>query len=331
VTGAVTHSVPADTATGFTPTSGQTLAGSVSATSDAKAVTFAPPVADKGSSTATLDLSGAIASGIPAGTRLSSAKVRIVYGTSSAATARSVKLTPVSASGPGTTVSPATPVSLAAQVGGTTPPPTQTFDVTTNLQQAVHDQGLTDLKVAYSTTLAPGGSEQVDAVLLDLTYTVPSWRGETTAAVPGNCLAIPYTQGSAGTGKCAVIYTATNYKGAFYIQGTTYTPAAAIDIALSNITAQVLRFGVIARALDLWETGAVSYQGPVIEIPDNSPGYGIGDTVVHLSVTVCPGASTCAYDPSNVSLRARVYIHDPTGGPVAGSRQMAVQSWAVLR
>jgi hypothetical protein len=164
---------------------------------------------------------------------------------------------------------------------------------------------------------------------LDLTYTVPTFRGETTAAVSNNCLASTYT-GTSG-GQCAVISTGPSYSGRFYIQGTTYTPLAPIDIALSSITEQVLRFGVVSRVLWLKETGSISYNGPVIEIPDNSPGYGVGDTVVYLWVTVCPASATCTYDPTKVALRARVYIHDPTGTPVAGARQMAVQSWAVQR
>jgi hypothetical protein len=308
--------------TGFAPPAAGTLPDGLAAAADGKVDTFAPGAT---AGTATLNLSSLLpAAGIPAGTALTSAKLRIVYGTSDAATARSVKVTPVSATGTGTAITPTPAVSLTAQTAGSASA-TQTFDLTSSLQAPVHDKGLTDLKVDYSTSLAATKTERIDAVLLDLGYTAPALRAET------GCLTIPYTQGSAGTGKCAVLYTSTSYKGAFYIQGTTYTPAAPIDLALSNITEQVLRFGVVSRVLDLWETGAVSYQGPVIEIPEDSPGYGIGDTVVYLSVTVCPGTSTCAYDASKVSLRARVYIHDPTGAPVAGSRQMVVQSWAVHR
>src|SRR5206468_1921824 len=152
------------------------------------------------------------------------------------------------------------------------------------LAASSHATGLTGLSVAYSTQVGKGVTESVDAVLLDLTYTAPAFRGETTAAVPGNCLAAAYTGGSAG--QCAVVSTTTSYSGSFYIQGTTYVPAAAVDLTLSNVTAQVLRFGVVARVLAVKETGSIGYSGPVIEIPDNSPGYGPGGTVVHLSVYV---------------------------------------------
>jgi hypothetical protein len=92
----------------------------------------------------------------------------------------------------------------------------------------------------------------------------------------------------------------------------------------------VLRFGVISRTLMLKETGAVSYIGPVIEIPDDSPGYGPGGTVVFLEVYVCRGP-TCSVATGTRALTARVFIDDPTGTPVAGSRQMTIQSWSVLR
>ena len=283
-----------------------------------------------GNTTATVSLPAfAPAPAIPAGSTLTSAKLRFAYAASGKAT-RSLTVTPSSTAGVGTPFSDSSLGNTALAAG------TQTVDLTAALSTTVASKGLTGLKVDYTadTGNGPGSigvTDTVDAVYLDLTYTAPALRGQTTAAVPGNCLAIPYTQGSAGTGKCAMLYTATNYKGRFYVQGTTYTPLAPLDLALSNITSQVLRFGVVSRTLNLWETGAVSYQGPVIELPDNSPGYGVGDTVVYLSVTVCPGASTCAYDATKVALRVRVYVHDPTGAPVSGSRQMIVQTWAVQR
>jgi hypothetical protein len=99
---------------------------------------------------------------------------------------------------------------------------------------------------------------------------------------------------------------------------------------LNNITQQVLRFGVIARSLSVKETGSISYNGPVIEIPDNSPGLGIGSTIIYLTVYDCPGAATCSAS-GRLRLRSRVLVFDPTGTPVAGSRTMNIQSWAVVR
>jgi hypothetical protein len=251
----------------------------------------------------------------------------VVYGASGKAT-RTLTVTPSSTSGAGT---PFTDTSL----GNTTlAAGTQTVDLTAKLAAAVHSSGLTGLNVAYKSDTGNGPNsigvtDSVDAVFLDLTYTVPTFRGETTAAVPNNCLTKAYTGGSAG--QCAVISTTSAYSGHFYIQGTTYTPLAPIDITLSNITEQVLRFGVVSRTLLLKETGAVGYIGPVIEIPDDSPGYGPGGTVIRLEVFVCRGSTCTISAASQPALTARVYVYDPTGTPVAGSRQMTIQSWAIRR
>ncbi len=146
----------------------------------------------------------------------------------------------------------------------------------------------------------------IDAVLLDLTWTAPALRAQS------GCITQVYSGGSG----CAVISTTESYSGHFYIQGTTYVPLAPIDISLSNITAQVLRFGVISRVLRVKETGAVSYTGPVIEIPDDSPGYGPGGTVVLLESYVCEASPTCTPATGTLGLRARVYIKDAgTIGP----------------
>src|SRR5438309_704141 len=75
---------------------------------------------------------------------------------------------------------------------------TSTVDLTSALAASIHATGLTGLSVAYSTQVGMGVTESVDALLLDLTYTAPAFRGETTASVPGNCLAAAYTGGSAG-------------------------------------------------------------------------------------------------------------------------------------
>jgi hypothetical protein len=74
----------------------------------------------------------------------------------------------------------------------------------------------------------------------------------------------------------------------------------------------------------------MNYTGPVIEVPDNSPGLGVGSTVIYLTVYDCPGVSTCS-SSGRLRLRSRVVVVDPTGTPVAGSRTMNVQSWAVVR
>jgi hypothetical protein len=319
---------------GFAPAPGGTLASGLGTSGDGATGTFEP---GSEGGTATLALSGLLpAPGIPAGSTLSAAKLRLVFGTSTTATSRTLTVTPSSSAGAGSPITPSPAVSRSAQTAGTGGA-TQTFDLLADLQSTVHDRGLSDLTIDYSTQLPAGGKEQIDAVLLDLTYTAPALRGETTQAVPGNCLAAPYSGGSGG--QCAVLSTQTSYKGHLAVQGTTYTPVAPIDLTLSNVTEQALRLGVIARTLWIKETGALRYSGPVIAIPDDSLGSGPDGTVVYLTVYVCAGSPTCKTPSSTLpappvgreSLRVRVYIHDPTGAPVAGSREMTVQAWVSRR
>jgi hypothetical protein len=200
---------------------------------------------------------------------------------------------------------------------------------TSALATAIHSFGFNGISAAYSVTLKHSGTEKIDAIQLDLSYTTPAFRAETTATVPGNCLASTYTGGSSG--QCAVISSSAGYQGGFYIQGTTYTPSAVIDLTLSNFAAQVLRFGVVSRALWVKETGSLSYPGPVIEIPNNSPGFGAGETIVYLNVYTCSAAPTCSSSTGKLRLRASVFIVDPSGTPAPPSREITVLSWAALR
>jgi hypothetical protein len=296
---------------GFTPTatSGSTTpAGAVAAAGDGKTLSWTGT-----GTTATVNLTAFSPTvSLPAGTTLTSAKVRFVYGTSAAVTSRKVVVTPT----PGTAVTKN--LSATAQTVGST----QTVDLTTDLAAAVKTSGLTGLHLGYTSTRTGTAAEVLDAVLLDLTYTAPALRAQ------NGCITQAYSTSTSG---CAVISTPESFSGAFYIQGTTYTPLAAIDISLSNITAQVLRFGVVSRVLQVKETGSLSYDGPVIEIPDDSPGYGPGGTVVLLQVYVCEATSTCSPSSGQLRLRVRAYIKDPGAlGPLDG-RSLIVQSWATQR
>jgi hypothetical protein len=272
------------------------------------------------------------ASPVPAGSVLNSATLTVRYQNTAGVTgdSRSVLLTPVKADG--TAGSPIT-VNLPSTSGAGI----QTANVdlygggTGLLATAFHSYGYAGASAAYSVKVNHTGIEKVDTVQLSLGYTPPAFRGETTSAVPGNCLASTYT-GSTGGG-CAVLTTSVgpNYKGRFYVQGTTYVPKAVVDLSLNNITAQVLRFGVISRSLWVKETGSINYSGPVIEIPDNSTTYGPGGTVVYLNAYVCEAAATCSAATGKLGLRARVLIFDPSGTPNPPARQVLVQSWAMQR
>jgi hypothetical protein len=202
---------------------------------------------------------------------------------------------------------------------------------TSALATAFHSLGYSGASAAYSIQTKHADTEKVDTIQLSFSYAPPAFRAEDTTTVASNCLASTYT-GSTGGG-CAVLTTSVgpNYKGRFYVQGTTYVPKAVVDLTLNNITAQVLRFGVIARSLWVKETGSISYSGPVIEIPDNSTTYGPGGTVLYLNAYICQAAATCSAATGKLGLRARVLLYDPSGTPSPPSRQIIVQSWAMQR
>ncbi len=311
MTGAAAATV---TGGGFTAPAGVTLAAALSAGGDGSGATWTNTA--KGNATATLSLSPFAPPGpVPAGSVLTSAKLRLVYGPAASAT-RSVVVTPT-AGGSGS----AFPVSVASGVANST----QTLDLTASLAPVVKANGYTGLTLDYSSTMTKAGTETLDAALLDLTYTVPALRGETTAAVPGNCLAQPYTGGSGG--QCAVLSTTTSYSGHLYVQGTTYVPLAPVDLTVSNIAEQVLRFGVVSRTLSVKETGSIRFDGAVIEVPDDSSGYALLGTVVHLDVYVCEQAASCSPGSGRLRLRVRVLVKTC----LQCTRQAVVESSAVQR
>jgi hypothetical protein len=293
--------------------------------------------AASGSQTGSFTVSGftTAASPVPAGSvLLNSATLTVRYQNTAGASsdARSVVLTPLKADG--TAGSPIT-VNLPSTSGAGI----QTANVdlytggTSALAAAIHSYGYAGMSATYSVKVNHTGTEKVDTVQLSLGYTAPAFRGETTTAVPGNCVASTSVYTGTTGGGCAVLTTSVgpNYKGRFYVQGTTYVPAAVVDLTLNNITAQVLRFGVISRSLWVKETGSITYSGPVIEIPDNSTTYGPGGTVVYLNAYICEAAATCSVSTGKLGLRARVLIYDPSGSPNPPARQVIVQSWAMQR
>ena len=86
---------------------------------------------------------------------------------------------------------------------------------------------------------------------------------------------------------------------------------------------------MIARSLIVFETGSFDYPGAVIELPDNSPGFGFETTIVQLEVYLCPGvASGCTAGSGELSLTARVKLFDQGGVPGPPHRQISVLSWS---
>jgi hypothetical protein len=122
-----------------------------------------------------------------------------------------------------------------------------------------------------------------------------------------------------------MITSVNNAGNQFYVQGTTYAPKAVVDVTLNNVAEQVFRFGVIARSLWVKETGSFTFGGPVIEVPDDSPGFVFS---VYLSAYVCQGSGSCS-PGGTPALRAKVaFVDADPVTPVAGNRQVVVLSWS---
>jgi hypothetical protein len=172
----------------------------------------------------------------------------------------------------------------------------------------------------YSATSPP-------VVVYGLKAAVGPVAGQTIPAETGCIIATPYP--SSG---CALIKSDNSPNSKIFLQGTTYGPLAPLDIGLNNNTAQVFEDGLVARTLFLNPTGSGVPSGPVIDLPDNSPGYTDGDSVVGLAVYVCLNASTCDSTTGKLSLQARLDIIDKTiGSPLAGVRKMTILNWAFQR
>lgn len=258
-------------------------------------------------------------SSIPKGSVLTSATLRVRH--KDGTTASSVKITPTVGVGINAFDLPlrsatieTDPVLLTGKAGWGA------------FQDAVHDNGLAGLDIEFTGKLKKGESAELDFVRLELTYFVPQLRGQNDAGIGGgdNCLA--------NINSCAVISTPTAYKDRFYIQGTTYAPISRIDLNLNQATAQVMRFGIIVRSLAARTTGGFAYEGNVIELPDNSPGFGFKGTIVQLTVYVCQDRATgCTTALGKKALTSRVQIWDETGVPLPSKRDVSVMSWSHQR
>jgi hypothetical protein len=254
---------------------------------------------------------------IPAGSVLRSATVKVVHRHSDTAATDplSVSVTPngstaVTGSAAGQPGSPsfrtdAVPVDAAG---------------TGSLAKAVNAGTFTGATIAVtaSTNSKVDENQDIDAIQLELSYTPPAFR-----AAGGCVVAVPYT--GSGSSACALITAVNNSGNQFYVQGTTYAPLGAVDLTLNNASEQVFRFGTIARAVWIKETGSFSYTGPVIEVPDDSPGFGVS---AYLDAYVCPKSASCSVT-GTPALRSRIALFDSDpSSPAARRRKIAVLSWS---
>jgi hypothetical protein len=193
---------------------------------------------------------------------------------------------------------------------------TDTVDVQAALAAEVHAHGLAGLQVRFDATVAKLNkvTENLDAIQLVLSWRPAGVRGQTTT-VNGttNCVG-NYPSG------CSLLKTSLN-NTALYVQGTTYAPYAALDINLTNSSAQVFRSGLIARSVQMHLTGSLGFTGPLIEIPNDS------SAAAELEVYFR------AYIAGRLVGTARVAFPaaDPTVPPTPGHRNVTVLSWSVRR
>jgi hypothetical protein len=157
-------------------------------------------------------------------------------------------------------------------------------------------------------------SEQVDYVKVDL-----SWRPIAVREQSGCVIAV------AG---CAMLQS-DNHTDELYLQGTAYTPKALLDVRLVGVTGQVFRAGLIARAAVLNVSPSNGYEGPLVELPENT--LAPSPLRVYLTAWSCPSGS-CPSPPSTANGwrqdgRSLVKYTDGNVVPVPGQRGVEVQSW----
>ncbi|HEY6797708.1 MAG TPA: hypothetical protein VI248_23785 [Kineosporiaceae bacterium] len=132
-------------------------------------------------------------------------------------------------------------------------------------------------------------------------------------------------------GSAAVIATNSQGDKQLYLQGTAYLPRNSVNLTLNNVSGQVFRSGLVARAATLNITASNTYTGPVIELPDNA--LAPKPLEVYLTAWICPPDATCTGTPPAAPWRAagrtRVKFTDSAFTPVPGSRQVTVRSWVI--
>ena len=177
---------------------------------------------------------------IPAGSIVNTATVRVTHGNTKKYVAPdklTLTFTPKGVTGS----PPASAITLTPTLPNKTSLVTDALDIygggTSVFDKFVHDNGFTGADMAYAATLTHKGTENLDAIQIDITYVTPAFRSEGINTIGSNCITQAYNGGSGGG--CAVLSTSAlaSFTGAFYVQGTTYTPIAAIDLTLNKATA----------------------------------------------------------------------------------------------
>lgn len=239
-------------------------------------------------------------SGIPAGSDITSAQVRVKY---AKASTKSLAVT----------VNGQTPanVTVSAPDGtgwGTANIPDQLRNL---LQNGAFDANKPVLELRLMDA-NKDDTLMIDAVTLAVTYVPPSLRAATDVTF---------------------LESPTNFSGRFLVQGATYAPNGFLRVKPGNDPNALVafRWGIVAKGVDFTAQPQQLFGYPLVSIPDAGKGLGSRVTVVDLKVYVCVQAGSCASGGTH-ALTARVMITDPpygaSGAPVPGRRQIKVLSWA---
>jgi hypothetical protein len=261
---------------------------------------------------------------IPAGSILTSATVQITHRHSRSTSKETLDLTvtPVGTwDAKDHDVPEGTITNKPAGTAFVTDPVALDVSATSALAETIHNGSFDGATIELDADLSENNDvEDIDSIQLELTYVPPAYRAAS------GCIDDTDAYNRSGGDTCALVRTdggAPNSR--FFVQGTTYAPGAVLDVTLNNLTEQVFRFGVIARSLWIKLTGSFTYSGPVIEVPNDSPGFGFS---VYLTTYLCPGATTCDTTGTPV-LRTRVaFVDGDPGSPYPGRRQVIVLSWS---
>lgn len=269
---------------------------------------------------------------IPAGATVTSATVTYVHrevtnGTGNTITNVQATLTDAPGSAVATTPTTTPPfTSVAGNNGG--PYRSETWDVTSTLAPDVLANGLTSASFALTVNAPTGSSatEQADAVVLTVAYTTFDYEAEDfgTSCV-GNSIPPRLAVASSPTNTgCTLITTSSSGGTAFYVQGTTYAPKAALDITLNNVAQQVFHYGLICRALRFDINPSSTFDQPVISLPDQGPVYAASVSLkVYFQVYECPSGVSCT-GPSTPVTTCYPASGDPCGLRTGWVRRLSV-------
>lgn len=268
--------------------------------------------------TAAIEIGGFDAlTAVPAGSILTEARIVVVHrDNNDTSPLRSLRVA-VAPTRTGTFFAPATQPTVYQDGPTGTTYHQDSLNVLPNLAKEVHDHGLGRLRVRYEATAAAGSRviENLDHVRLVVTFRAPVVRGQETPTAAGavNCV------GARGTAGCQFLRTETT--GTLVLQGTLYTPLAAVDFRISNAAAPFVRWGLVTRTLYVDLGPSVPFTGPLVTIPSTSAGP------VPLEVFFR------AFVDGRVAGTARVRYPatDPTATPTPGARAVQVVSYTVRR